>query len=109
MLKGENVTLRPVREADLDRCARWTSISKAAATTGRARSCLKRLYRREFQETGFWGENFGRLLMEDESGDVIGEILYFKTVQYWMNSRSGIACSASIIGARARRPKRWDS
>ncbi|HLA15164.1 MAG TPA: hypothetical protein VJZ25_09090, partial [Gemmatimonadaceae bacterium] len=61
MLKGEIVTLRPVRESDLDylreidldldnRGDYWPRaiISEAA-------------YRREFQDTGFWGESFGRL------------------------------------------------
>jgi len=82
MLKGEIVTLRPVRESDLDylreidldldnRGDYWPRaiISEAA-------------YRREFQDTGFWGESFGRLLMEDKKGEVIGEILYFRTVPY---------------------------
>ena len=35
MLKGENITLRPVREADLDSCASWTSTWTVAATIGR--------------------------------------------------------------------------
>jgi len=82
VLKGEIVTLRPVRESDLDHLREidldldnrgdyWPRglISEAA-------------YRREFQDTGFWGESFGRLLMEDKKGGVIGEILYFRTVPY---------------------------
>jgi RimJ/RimL family protein N-acetyltransferase len=39
-------------------------------------------YKREFQETGFWGPHFGRLLMVGGGGDIIGEIVYFDTVAY---------------------------
>jgi RimJ/RimL family protein N-acetyltransferase len=39
-------------------------------------------YRQEFEHTGFWGDSFGRLLMEGRDGQIIGEIMFFKTVQY---------------------------
>lgn len=82
MLKGENITLRPVRETDLDRLREldldldsrgdyWPlSISSEAA------------YKHEFQETGFWEETFGRLLIVGNENNIIGEIIYFKTVAY---------------------------
>jgi len=82
MLKGNVVTLRPVRESDLD-SLREMDLDLDSRGDYWPRSIMSEVaYRREFRDTGFWGENFGRLLIEDRSGAVIGEILYFKTVQY---------------------------
>ena len=39
--------------------------------------------RKELTTTGFWTETFGLLvIIDNESGKVIGQIVYFKTVQY---------------------------
>ena len=82
MLKGEVITLRPVRESDLD-YLREVDLDLDARGDYWPRSIMSEVaFRREFQDTGFWGENFGRLLIEDKGGAVIGEILFFKTVQY---------------------------
>jgi RimJ/RimL family protein N-acetyltransferase len=82
MLKGENITLRPVREADLDRLRELDLDMESRGDYWPRWIMAEPAYRREFQETGFWGDNFGRLLMIDSGGEIIGEILYFKTVQY---------------------------
>ena len=81
MLKGKVVTLRPVRESDLD-YLREADLDLESRGEYWPRSIISEAaYRREFQDTGFWGENFGRLLIEC-GGEVIGEIMYFKTVAY---------------------------
>ncbi len=82
MIKGENITLRPVREADLDRLRELDLDLDSRGDYWPLFISSEVAYRREFQETGFWGENFGRLLMIDEGGEIIGEIMYFKTVPY---------------------------
>ncbi len=82
MLKGKVISLRPVREADLDQL-REMDLDLDSRGEYWPRGIMSEVaYRREFQETGFWGENFGRLLMIDAGGEIIGEIMYFKTVQY---------------------------
>ena len=82
MLKGENITLRPVREADLDRL-RELDLDLDSRGEYWPRSIMsEQAYRREFHETGFWGESFGRLLMTDSGGEIIGEIMFFRTVPY---------------------------
>ena len=82
MLKGEIITLRPVREADLGHL-REIDLDLDNRGDFWPRSILPEVaYNQEFQRSGFWGESFGRLLMEDKSGAVIGEIMYFKTVMY---------------------------
>jgi len=82
MLKGETITLRPVRESDLDRLRELDLDLDSRGDYWPLSIMSEMAYRREFHETGFWGENFGRLLMIDNGGDIIGEIMYFKTVQY---------------------------
>ncbi len=82
MLKGDVVTLRPVREADLDHLRELDLDLDSRGDYWPLGIMSEVAYRREFQETGFWGDNFGRLLMIDLKGDIIGEILFFRTVQY---------------------------
>jgi RimJ/RimL family protein N-acetyltransferase len=82
MIKGKNVTLRPVRESDLD-FLREKDLDLDNRGEFWPRTVSSEVeYRRAFQETGFWGESFGRLLITDRADQVLGEIMYFKTVQY---------------------------
>jgi RimJ/RimL family protein N-acetyltransferase len=82
MIEGKAISLRPVREADLD-YLREMDLDLDSRGEYWPRSIMSEMaYRREFQETGFWGDNFGRLLIVDNADQVIGEIMFFKTVQY---------------------------
>jgi RimJ/RimL family protein N-acetyltransferase len=82
MLKGDVITLRPVREADLDRF-RELDLDLDSRGDFWPRSIMSEpAFRQEYEHTGFWGSNFGRLLMVDAADQIIGEILYFTTVQY---------------------------
>jgi RimJ/RimL family protein N-acetyltransferase len=82
MLKGENITLRPVRESDLDRLRELDLDLDSRGDYWPLSIMSEIAYRDEFARTGFWGENFGRLLMTDANGQILGEIMYFKTVPY---------------------------
>jgi RimJ/RimL family protein N-acetyltransferase len=82
MLKGENITLRPVREADLERLRELDLDLDSRGDYWPLSIMSETAYREEFRHTGFWGENFGRLLMIDRHDKIVGEIMYFKTVQY---------------------------
>ena len=82
MLKGKVISLRPVRESDLD-YLREMDLDLESRGDYWPRSIMPDVaFRRAFQDTGFWGEGFGRLLITDTSDKVIGEIMYFNTVQY---------------------------
>ena len=82
MLKGEVVTLRPVREADLDTLRELDLDLDSRGDYWPLGIMSEVEYRRGFEETGFWSDNFGRLLMIGANGAIVGEIMYFKTVQY---------------------------
>jgi [ribosomal protein S5]-alanine N-acetyltransferase len=83
MLPGTRITLRPVREADLDQLY-------AAHTDIRNRGGFFPLgvqsesaFKREFAESGFWQREEGMLLVETSDGEIAGHIEFFKPVSYW--------------------------
>ena len=82
MLKGETITLRPVRQADLDALRDLDLDLDSRGDYWPLGIMSEPAYRQEFEHTGFWGDSFGRLLMEGRDGQIIGEIMFFKTVQY---------------------------
>ena len=82
MLKGKVISLRPVRETDLDQLREMDIDLDSRGEYWPLSISSEAEFRRGFQETGFWGDSFGRLLLVDSSDKIIGEIMYFKTVQY---------------------------
>lgn len=82
MLKGKLITLRPVRESDIN-YLREKDLDLDNRGEYWPRTIMSEVqYRRGFQDSGFWGESFGRLLIVDQADEILGEIMYFKTVQY---------------------------
>jgi ribosomal-protein-alanine N-acetyltransferase len=83
VLRGERVTLRPIREADLDTLWRLhTDIDNRGPYFPRGVQS-ESAFRKEFAETGFWTREEGTLLItttEDER--VVGSIEFFPTVRY---------------------------
>jgi RimJ/RimL family protein N-acetyltransferase len=83
MLTGKLVTLRPVREADLDA---MYSAHVDIANRGRffPRGVVSEsVFRRDFAEHGFWQQDEGLLLMRSPDGEISGHIEFFKPVSYW--------------------------
>src|SRR5207237_8609244 len=89
MLKGQLITLRPVREADLDRLRELDLDLDSRGDYWPLSVMSEVAYRDDFARSGFWGENFGRLVMIDSGGEIIGEIMYFKTVPYMEEFETG--------------------
>ena len=83
MLRGERVTLRPMREADLDDFyAAHTDIRNRGAFFPLGVASESKL-RRDFAETGFWEREEGTLLIVTPDGEMAGHIEFFKPVGYW--------------------------
>jgi len=83
MLHGERITLRPVREADLD-------AMYVAHVEVRNRGAFFPLgvmsepaFRRRFAEDGFWQKEEGTLLIVGRDDEMAGHIEFFKPVSYW--------------------------
>jgi len=83
MLNGKNITLRPITEEDLPQLYEHIlNVENRGEYYPRSIQTLSAL-RKELSETGFWTPEFGILLLiENESSKVVGQIVYFKTVQY---------------------------
>ena len=83
MLTGQLVTLRQVREADLD-------VLYDAHTNIRNRGAYFPLgvmsqtaFRGAFAEHGFWQKTEGMLIIESPEGEIAGHIEFFHPVSYW--------------------------
>lgn len=83
MLAGQFVTLRQVREADLDSLY-------DAHTNIRNRGAYFPLgvmsqtdFRGEFAKHGFWQKTEGMLVIESPEGEIAGHIEFFRPVSYW--------------------------
>ncbi len=82
MLKGERVTLRPMREADLETF--WllhTDIENRGPYYPRG-VLSEPTFRKQFAETGFWTREEGTLLITTGDGRIAGSVEFFPTVRY---------------------------
>jgi RimJ/RimL family protein N-acetyltransferase len=83
VLRGKRITLRPVREADLDAFyAAHTDIRNRGAFFPLGVASESKL-RRDFAETGLWEREEGTLLIVSPDGEMAGHIEFFKPVGYW--------------------------
>jgi [ribosomal protein S5]-alanine N-acetyltransferase len=83
MLRGERITLRPIREADLDAFyAAHTDIANRGAFFPLGVMSESRM-RTQFAENGFWQREEGTLLIITPAGEMAGHIEFFKPVGYW--------------------------
>lgn len=83
MLVGQAITLRPVREADLDLL--WAAHIDLAARGAHfpLGVMAEPLFRKRFAETGFWEKDEGTLLIVGPDGTIAGHIEFFVPVSYW--------------------------
>jgi RimJ/RimL family protein N-acetyltransferase len=83
MLNGKNITLRPVTEEDLPQLYEHIlNVENRGEYYPRSIQTLPGM-KKELAENGFWTPEFGLLLLIDnESSKVVGQIVWFKTVQY---------------------------
>jgi RimJ/RimL family protein N-acetyltransferase len=83
VLAGESVTLRQVREADLDALyAAHTDIRNRGAYFP-LNVMSQPAFRREFAEHGYWEKTQGLLVIESPEGEIAGHIEFFRPVSYW--------------------------
>jgi RimJ/RimL family protein N-acetyltransferase len=83
MLRGRSITLRPVRERDLDALydAHAEIENRGSFFPLGVRS--ESAFRRDFAEHGFWQREEGLLLIVGDGDQVAGHIEFFKPVGYW--------------------------
>jgi RimJ/RimL family protein N-acetyltransferase len=82
MLKGKTIALRPVRDTDVDQLyAYHIEIDNRGAFFPRGIKAQP-VFKKHFQETGFWGKDDGMLVIVSPQDEILGHIEYFKTVNY---------------------------
>lgn len=82
MLQGENISLRLVREPDLEIYYKHHQDISNRGEYYPIGIMSEPILKKKFQETGLWEENHGTLLIVTEEDEIIGEIEFFQTVSY---------------------------
>jgi RimJ/RimL family protein N-acetyltransferase len=82
MLRGKAVTLRTIRESDLDTLYDY-HLDIANRGDFFPRGVLSQpKFLAQFQDTGFWARDEGMLVILDNADRIIGHIEFYKTVNY---------------------------
>jgi RimJ/RimL family protein N-acetyltransferase len=82
MLTGKSISLRPVRENDLEQLyAFHIDIDNRGSHFPRGIASWP-AFQKEFHESGYWSKDEGTLIIVSPGGDILGHIEFFKTVNY---------------------------
>lgn len=77
MLKGNTITLRPVRYTDLDQlCAYHLDIDNRGDFFPRG-IMPQPFFHKRFQESGFWGQEDGMMVIVSAHDEIVGHIEFF--------------------------------
>lgn len=82
MLEGKNIIMRTIREDDLEEIFNLTSKFSERGEHWHLQLSSEPMFKKKFMETGFWDDQFGKLLITDKSHRLVGEIVYFSGVWY---------------------------
>ena len=83
MLEGQRITLRPVREADLDRLYDAHTAIAARGPYYPLGVKSESAFRHDFADSGFWQKTDGMLVIVSPEGEIAGHIEFFRPVAYW--------------------------
>jgi [ribosomal protein S5]-alanine N-acetyltransferase len=105
MLQGKRIMLRTIRHDELDAVYRHIADINAKGPWWHLDLPSEQSFHHDFMENGCWGEHEGRMLImahpgvsgskTTEKGDHIGELLYFKGLDY----QSGLEVGYEIFDA----------
>ena len=83
MICGKAIRLRTVRETDLEHLyALLTDIANRGDFVP-LHIPSETVFKRQFHDTGFWNEDYGRLLIVTPEDDIVGSIWCFKSIPYF--------------------------
>ncbi len=83
MIRGKGIQLRTVRETDLDRLYALLCEIANRGVYVPLQFPAEPAFKRQFHDTGFWSEDYGRMLIVTPEDDIVGSIWYFKSVPYF--------------------------
>jgi [ribosomal protein S5]-alanine N-acetyltransferase len=82
MLKGERISLRTVRQTDLEKMYEFHHDIANRGDFFPIGVASEKVFQSAFHESGFWGETKGMLLIVDDAGEMLGHVEFFETVAY---------------------------
>lgn len=77
MIKGEKINLRLIQEKDLDILFQYWSDLENRGDYFPIFLHSESQFKRDFQEGGFWKDDFGRFLITDKNDRIVGSIWFF--------------------------------
>jgi [ribosomal protein S5]-alanine N-acetyltransferase len=83
MLNGDRITLRPVRETDLERLYDAHIDIRNRGRFFPLGVTSQPAFRKAFAETGWWEKEEGLMVILTPDGEIAGHIEFFKPVNYW--------------------------
>ncbi|MBM3127209.1 MAG: GNAT family N-acetyltransferase [Chloroflexi bacterium] len=98
MLTGKRIILRTVREADLPKLYELRAVIQNMGEYWPLHMISEFLDKKRFNESGWWAEDHGSLLITDHQGDILGQVNYFK---------ASPVLNAFEIGYRIYQPENW--
>lgn len=82
VLQGNKVCLRTVWESDLELIYRLMTDVSEKGEYWLMDIPAEPAFRRGFVERGFWHDSFGRMVIQNNAGNMVGEIIYFRNADY---------------------------
>ena len=83
MIHGEKIFLRTMRDSDLDILLEMLEDIEARGEYYPQEMPSQVAIRKRFSEDGYWGDNFGRLLICEPDGRIVGMVHFFKEPSYF--------------------------
>ena len=82
MIVGKNINLRLVRESDMEQLFVLNTDLSEKGDFDSMQLPAEPTLRSRFRENGMWSEDFGAMLICDKSGNILGDISFFKGLRY---------------------------
>lgn len=82
MIRGKLINLRMVKQSDIDELIPLVSDTLEKGEFLNPNMINEVMYRKRYQETGFWNDEFCMLVITDKNGRLLGDISCFKGVGY---------------------------
>lgn len=82
MIQGEKINLRLIKQEDLNALINLVNDLSSRSQYLSAEITSEVLLKKHFNETGFWGEDFGRMLITSKEDSILGNVTFYKTNGY---------------------------
>lgn len=83
MLAGKNINLRLIREEDLPFILEHEQNLEERGPYLPVGVPSELKFKKRYAETSFWEEHYGKLLITDKAGRILGDICFFRDSQHW--------------------------